>query len=71
MPKLPALTPRKIIAVLKRNGFILNHVTGGHYIFYHPITKALVTVPYHNKDLPKGTLLAILKQADLDRENLN
>jgi predicted RNA binding protein YcfA (HicA-like mRNA interferase family) len=71
MSKLPALTSRKIIAVLKRNGFILDYSTGSHYIFYHPQKQSLVTVPYHNKDLPKGTLLAILKQAGLDRKNLN
>jgi predicted RNA binding protein YcfA (HicA-like mRNA interferase family) len=71
MPKLPAITPRKIIAVLKRNGFILDHATGSHYIFYHLQKQSIVTIPYHNKDLPKGTLLAILKQAGLNREKLN
>jgi hypothetical protein len=33
-------------------------------------TKKLVVVPYHKKDLPKGTLLEILKQAGISREEV-
>jgi predicted RNA binding protein YcfA (HicA-like mRNA interferase family) len=32
-------------------------------------SKRLV-VPMHNKDLPKGTLTSILKQADIDKNEL-
>lgn len=65
MPKLPRLTPRKVIAILKRNGFVLDHATGSHFVFYHPKTKKRVTVAYHTKDIPSGTLHSILKQAGL------
>ncbi|MDP3778540.1 MAG: type II toxin-antitoxin system HicA family toxin [bacterium] len=65
MPKLPNLTPRKLIAILKKKGFQLDHTTGSHFIFYHPKIKRIVTVPYHPKDLPKRTLHSILKQAGL------
>ena len=70
MPKLPRLTPRKIISILKQNGFILDHTTGSHYIFYHPETKKRVTVAYHAKEIPKGTLAAILKQAGIPLEDI-
>ena len=70
MPKLPRLTPRKIISILKKNGFVLDHATGSHYVFYHPETKRRVTVAYHSKDVPKGTLLSILKQAGLSSEDI-
>ena len=70
MPKLPALTSRKIIKLLKERGFVLDHVSGSHYVFYHPKSLARVTVPYHNQDLPKGTLLNILRQARLDKHDL-
>lgn len=70
MPKLPVLTAKKIIKLLGQNGFVLDHTTGSHYIFYNPTRDRHVTVPYHTKDLPKGTLLAILKQAGLDRNDL-
>jgi len=29
-----------------------------------------VIVPMHNKDLPKGTLISILKQAGIDKNEL-
>lgn len=70
MSKLPVLTSKQIIKVLQKKGFALDHITGSHYIFYHPLYKRRVVVPYHIKDLPKGTLLSILKQAGLDREDM-
>jgi len=30
----------------------------------------MVVVPLHKQDLPKGTLLEILKQADISKEEL-
>ncbi len=53
MPKLPSLTPQKIIKVLEKKGFILDRTKGSHYIYYHPETKRKVIVPLHKKDLPK------------------
>ena len=70
MPKLPPLTPRKLIAILKKKGFQLDHTTGSHFIFYHSKIKRIVTVPYHAKDIPKGTIHSILKQAGLSVDDL-
>ncbi|VVB88642.1 HicA toxin of bacterial toxin-antitoxin [uncultured archaeon] len=70
MPKLPSLTPQKIIKVLEKKGFILDRTKGSHYIYYNPETKRKVIVPLHKKDLPKGTLIEILKQAGISREEL-
>ena len=70
MPKLPSLTPEKIIKALKRKGFVLDRVKGSHHIYYNLETKKRVVVPLHKKDLPKGTLLEILRQAGIDKEEL-
>ena len=70
MPKLPSLTSEKVIKVLKRKGFVLDRVKGGHHVYYHPETKRRVVVPFHKRDLPKGTLLEILKQAGITKEEL-
>lgn len=70
MSKLPSLTPQKIIDILKEKGFILVRVKGSHQIFRNPNTKRLVVVPLHKKDLPKGTLFEILKQAGIDKEEI-
>ena len=68
-PKIPSLTARQVIKILKENGFKLDRTTGSHYIFYNPITKKRATVAYHTRDIPKGTLMAILKQAGLSEFN--
>lgn len=70
MPKLPSLTPQKVIKILEQKGFILDRVRGSHHIYYHPESKRRVVVPFHKKDLPIGTLLEILRQAGIRREEL-
>lgn len=68
MSKLPSVTPKKLIKILKEFGFELDHSTGSHFIFYNPQTKKRTVVPYHIKDLPKGTLMSILKEAGINRK---
>jgi predicted RNA binding protein YcfA (HicA-like mRNA interferase family) len=70
LPKLPSLTPRKIIKILENNGFILDHSTGSHQVYYHPKERKRVTVPFHRRDIPKGTLMSILKQAGIEKDKL-
>jgi predicted RNA binding protein YcfA (HicA-like mRNA interferase family) len=70
MPKLPSLSPQKVIAILEKKGFVLKRVTGSHYIFAHPETKRRVTVPYHGQDVARGTLIQILEDAGIGREEL-
>lgn len=71
MPKLPALTPKTIVKILVRLGFQLDHKTGSHFIFYNPRTKRIAVIPYHKKDLPKETLMSILRQAGITKDELD
>lgn len=69
--KLPSVTPRRLLRALERAGFVIHHVTGSHYVLRHSINAALrVTLPWHNRDLKRGTLAAILDQAELTADNL-
>ncbi len=68
---MPAITPQKIAKVLEKKGFVLDRTSGSHRIYYNPEVKRRVVVPFHKKDLPKGTALAILKQAGIRREELD
>jgi len=70
MPKLPLLTSKKLIKILLKIGFKLDHTSGSHYVFYHSKTKRRAVVPYHRKDLPKGTLKAILREAGISIEEV-
>ncbi len=70
MSRLPVLTPKKLIKILQDLGFQLDHKTGSHFIFYDPKNKRRATIPFHTKDLPKGTFISILKQAGITKEEL-
>ena len=71
MPRLPPLSPKKVIAILEKKGFVLKKVTGSHYIFAHAETKRRFTVPFHSsQEVARGTLLQILKDAGISREEL-
>jgi predicted RNA binding protein YcfA (HicA-like mRNA interferase family) len=70
MTKLPAVRPREVIRFLERKGFILDHASGSHFIFYHPVSKRRAVVPRHNRDMPKGTLLSLLREAGFTRDDV-
>lgn len=70
MPKLPSLTPKKVLKILRRKGFIDDHQTGSHLVLYHEDSKRRVVVPIHTKDLPPGTLRSILRSAGINTHDL-
>ncbi len=70
MPKLSVLTSKELIRILEKKGFLKDHSTGSHFVFRHPDTGKRAVVPYHAKDLPKGTILSIVKQAGIAKEDL-
>lgn len=70
MPKLPMLKARKIIRILKKMGFFEFHRVGSHAQFKHPDGRR-TTIPIHpGKDIPRGTLRAILRDIDITPDNL-
>ena len=72
MPKLPSLSSRQIIDALRRAGFAEapHRGKGSHRAFCRTDADGrarLVIVP-QGKDIPHGTLTAVLEQAGLSRE---
>jgi predicted RNA binding protein YcfA (HicA-like mRNA interferase family) len=64
--RLPRASGKAVVQALRRGGFALSHVRGSHHYMKKSGVAALVVVPVHgNRDLPKGTLRAILNQAGL------
>ncbi len=67
--KLPSVKPHQLIKALEKSGFYIHHQTGGHAVMKHKTNPNLrVTVITHGKELKKGTLLNILRQANLTKE---
>ncbi len=71
MSRVPALSSRRIIQVLRKVGFVEapKRGKGSHLAFvrYDSSGTRLVVVPYGH-DIPRGTVLAIVEQAGLSRD---
>lgn len=70
MSNIPSLTPKELIRILLQRGFVFDRSKGSHHIYLHLEQKRRVVVPMHNKDLPRGTFYAILKDAGIDKNEL-
>lgn len=69
MVKLPILRPLEVLKKLEKVGFKVTRQTDSHARLIHPDGRA-TTVALHNRDLPKGTLRAILRQCEMTIEEL-
>ena len=68
---MPTITPKKLLKVLKKNGFYVSRQSGSHMILHHETDrKKRVTLPIHNKDLKPKTFNSIIKQAGIDRKEV-
>ena len=60
------MVAKELEKVLIGNGWHYVRQTGSHKIYKKDSCPTTIAIPSHNnKDLPKGTLSAILKQADI------
>ena len=59
---------REIIKILRKLGFIEKRQSGSHLIMYHPKLRRIIPVPIHVKELKRGLVLAIIKQAQSSEE---
>ncbi|MDD3287944.1 MAG: type II toxin-antitoxin system HicA family toxin [Alphaproteobacteria bacterium] len=57
------MNSRKIIKIIEKDGWFLVATKGSHHQFKHPTKTGRVTVPHPKKDLPRGTVKSIMKQA--------
>ena len=61
------LTAKEAEQYLKAHGYMLDHVTGSHYIWINPLTGKAVPIPHHgNRPIPQGTLISIFKAAGIE-----
>jgi predicted RNA binding protein YcfA (HicA-like mRNA interferase family) len=59
------MTSKELIKLIEAAGWTLDRVKGSHHQFRHPTRSGTVTVPHPVKDLPKGTIRSIYRQAGL------
>jgi predicted RNA binding protein YcfA (HicA-like mRNA interferase family) len=66
--RLPVLSGQQLVAALKKGGFKVVRRKGSHISLQKGAFRTVV--PLH-EELARGTLLSILKQCGLSREELN
>ena len=70
MIKLPRVSGRQCVSALEKAGFYRKRQHGSHIILRRDDPFAQLVVPDHN-ELDRGTLHAIIRQANLTIEQLN
>lgn len=66
MTKLPVVSGKDVLKVLKKLGYYVRDQRGSHVHLRHPHRRPL-TIPLH-PTIAKGTLRAIIKEAELTVE---
>ncbi|OGO51394.1 MAG: hypothetical protein A2148_11620 [Chloroflexi bacterium RBG_16_68_14] len=66
-------TGRQLVRALERLGWRVDRTKGSHHIMRHPeFRRTTLSIPVHgNQALPIGTLMNILKDAQVDVERFN
>jgi predicted RNA binding protein YcfA (HicA-like mRNA interferase family) len=54
---------RKILRMLQRDGWQIVRISGDHHILQHPEFDHTIVVPHPKKDLPRGLVRRIYKDA--------
>ena len=55
----------EVIRQLEQAGWVLANVRGSHHVFRHPEKPGHISVPHPRKDLGKGLIHKLLKEAGL------
>ena len=65
-PSLPAASGRDVLRALQRAGFEVRSVQGSHHVLVYPDTRTRIVVPVRvERDLPRGTIRGVIRQAGL------
>ncbi|MBI2673467.1 type II toxin-antitoxin system HicA family toxin [Candidatus Woesearchaeota archaeon] len=71
MPKLPVLSGKDLIKILSKIGYKHIRTKGSHAILNKETENGKITVPVPlHKELAKGTLKSIMRQVDLELDDL-
>ena len=66
MPKLPIVNDKKLVSALKKMGFLLCRQRGtSHLVMKRPDGRRTVIPIHPGRDIPRGTLKAILKDIEI------
>ena len=64
-PKLPAVRPQEVVRALEKAGWKVHRRRGSHVSMHKEGVAYVITVPLHRRDMSKGTLRDIIKDAGI------
>jgi predicted RNA binding protein YcfA (HicA-like mRNA interferase family) len=68
-PKLPVVRAREVVRVAGHLGFVLDHQTGSHAVYYRKRDGRRVIIPRHaGRDIKQKTLAGILDDLGITPE---
>ncbi|MEK7150524.1 MAG: type II toxin-antitoxin system HicA family toxin [Patescibacteria group bacterium] len=71
MSKLPVVKCKDLVRALKSVGFLQHRQrSSSHLAMKHEDGRRTIVPMHSNKDIPKGTLLAIIKDIQITKEEL-
>lgn len=68
--RIGSIKPKEFIRRLKKTGFKIDHQTGSHITLLDDKEHRIV-VPYHVKEMKRGLIFGLIKQAGLTVEEFN
>ena len=70
MPRMPQVTARELVRLLKSQDFIEDRQSGSHLTLWHEARRISVTIPMHIRaDIGRGLAIRILKDAGFSVED--
>jgi len=70
MSKLPSLTGKEIVSLLKKAGFIVERQRGSHVFLKHEDGRATVVPVHSGERIGPGLLSKILRDVEMTKEEL-
>jgi len=68
LPKIPPISPNKLVKILQKESFKIIRQKGSHVIMINS-RKTRIVIPVHpGKDIKPGLIRAILREAGISRE---
>lgn len=61
---MASFKPKEVISILKKLGFTEKRQTGSHLMMYHSGKNKIIPIPIHPRDIKKGLIKGIIKQAE-------
>lgn len=62
---MKSIKPKQLVRMLKKAGWVEVNQKGSHLQMKKERIHDIISIPMHNKDVPTGLLIAILKKAGL------